>query len=81
MSRKVMLHYQKSPNDLYVVRGYDWHDGWFDIKTNLTEADAVAYWVKETDNGERNACYDHGDYIAIFPAGTRMVFQTIDSED
>ena len=71
--------YSKSPNDLYTLRCYDWSDGWFDVKTNLSEADAVAEWNKETKNGTQYASYSHGDYFAIFPAGTRMVFRTEDS--
>ena len=71
--------YNKSPNNLYTLRCYAGHDGWFDVKTNLSEADAVAEWNKETNNGTQHASYGHGDYFAIFPAGTRMVFRTEDS--
>jgi hypothetical protein len=63
-----------SDEDKYTVRQWDMFDGWFDIKADLSWADAVALWLEQTKNGTRNTKYNDGDYYDIFPAGTRMIY-------
>lgn len=64
----------KSYNDLYVVRLFDMFDGWCCDSEPMPWPDAVAYWMEQTKNGTRNIEYDDGDYWAIFPDGTRMLY-------
>lgn len=59
---------------MYVVRLYDMFDGWMDITGPLTQAQANDEWNKRTANGTIKTKYADGDYYAIFPADTRMVF-------
>jgi hypothetical protein len=67
--------YAKSPSGLYVVRSYDWSDHiWTDVSRSVTEDEALRLWNQKTRNGTENARYEHGDYYAIFPADTRMLY-------
>jgi len=56
-----------------ILRLYDWLDGWVDTTGEIQRDEAVRLWNERTYNGTRMACYEHGDYFAIFPAGTRML--------
>lgn len=63
----------KEESDLFVVRLFDMFDGWMDISEPISAKKAEARWLKETDNGTRNTCFDDGDYYKVFPAKTKMV--------
>jgi len=49
-------------------------DGWLSASKEMTWEEAVAYWMDKTANGTKNTEYSDGDYWAIFPAGTQMLF-------
>lgn len=68
-------------SDLYIVRLYDGWDGeWMDVTAPCKKdvADAIC----ETNNaarggslaGKRTGSYSDGDYYAVFPADTKMMF-------
>lgn len=59
---------------LYVVRLFDMFDGWIDISKPLPKDEAEEEYNKLTANGTQNTKYSDGDYYAIFPSNTRMVF-------
>jgi hypothetical protein len=58
----------------FVVRLYDMFDGWIDITGPLSKEEAHARWMKETWDGTRKTKYSDGDYYAVFPADTRMIY-------
>ena len=58
---------------LYVLRLFDMFDGWMDIGSPVTKAEADAAWNKKTKDGTRKTKYADGDYYKVFPAGTCMV--------
>lgn len=62
----------------YVVRLWDWYDGWidcWDLKP-CSHEEATAYWNSKTNNGtiHHNEKYVRSHYYAIFPANTRMIY-------
>lgn len=58
----------------FIVRMWDMFDGWADITGPLTQAEADVVWNEKTNNGTRNTKYADGDYYAIYPADTKMIF-------
>ena len=58
---------------LYVLRLYDFLDGWIDVTGPLSKEEVEARWQEETKNGTRMASYGDGDYFKVFPAGTQML--------
>jgi hypothetical protein len=63
----------ESPDGLYIIREYDWADGWIDVTGPLSKAAALLEWAKRTENGTRHTRYEEGMYYDIFPNGTRML--------
>jgi hypothetical protein len=61
-------------DELFIVRLYDMFDGWIDITKPVTKEEADRVWNEHTENGTENTKYADGDYYAIFPADTRMLF-------
>lgn len=62
---------------LYVVRLWDGMDGcWIDISGSVTHSEAIKVWNEHTNNGKEKTKYDDIDYFDIFPADTKMVFDT-----
>lgn len=57
-----------------IVRLWDMFDGWIDISGPLTPAKATALWNEKTGNGTHHTQYSDGDYYAIFPAETQMLY-------
>lgn len=64
----------ESKNKKYIVRLWDMFDGWIDISGPVSKKEAQAIWNKETKNGKCNTKYSDGDYYAIFPANTKMIY-------
>ena len=60
--------------DKYIVRLWDMFDGWIDISGSLSKKDAEKLWSEKTHNGTRNTKYADGDYYAIYPAHTKMIY-------
>lgn len=59
----------------YVVRQYDWFDHhWLNVDNASEKEKVIAVWDKYTKNGTQNTKYEDGDYYAIFPEDTRMIF-------
>lgn len=58
----------------YVVRLFDMFDGWIDISKAISKEEADALWNERTKNGTQKTKFADGDYYAIFPANTTMVF-------
>ena len=59
---------------LFVVRLWDMFDGWMDITGAVSKEEATRVWNERTNNGTQNTKYSDGDYYAIYPADTRMLF-------
>lgn len=59
---------------LFVVRQWDMFDGWIDVSGPLSRAEADKLWNEKTANGTRMTKYADGDYYAVFPADTRMLY-------
>ncbi len=59
---------------LYIVRLWDMFDGWIDISKPISKAEADKLWNEKTCHGTINTKYVDGDYYAIFPADTKMVY-------
>lgn len=59
----------------FVVRVWDGMDGcWTDCTTAISYDAALRYWAERTDGGARYVSYSEIDYYAIFPGGTRMLW-------
>ncbi len=61
-------------DELFIVRLWDMFDGWMDITKPLTKEEADNVWNEYTNNGTKMTKFSDGDYYAIFPANTRMIF-------
>lgn len=62
-------------SETFDVRLYDRHEGyWIDIKLGATWAEAQRSMEEGTRGGTRYTEYAKGDYYAVFPGGTRMLF-------
>jgi NDP-sugar pyrophosphorylase family protein len=62
----------------YIVRHYDGFDRyWIDVSEPVSKEEAQRIWNKETKNGTENTCYEDIDYYRIFPADTRMLYNTL----
>jgi hypothetical protein len=49
---------------------------WIDISKALSPQEAQNLWDKHTNFGTKHSQYSHGDYFRIFPAKTRMLFDS-----
>ena len=59
----------------FVVRVWDGMDGcWTDCTSDIGRDEALRYWAEHTYRGTRHVSYDEIDYYAIFPGGTRMLW-------
>lgn len=58
----------------YIVRLWDMFDGWVDVSGPISKEEANLLWNEKTGNGTHSTQYNDGDYYAIFPADTTMVF-------
>ena len=60
--------------ELFVVRMYDRHDGWFDVSGNVTKEEATRIWNEKTEQGTTHIDYEDkaGFYYKIFFADTTM---------
>jgi len=75
------MTFQSNQIPLYVVRLYDGFDGvWVDVSKAVTKAEAEAILAKETGNGTHHTSYANIDYYKIFPANTRMLYNSADLE-
>jgi hypothetical protein len=59
----------------FIVRVWDGMDGcWTDCSGEISRDEALHVWADRTDNGARRVSYAEIDYYAIFPGGTRMLW-------
>lgn len=66
----------ETKEELFIVRLYDGGEhGWIDISKPVPKDEAQRIWNEHTHNGTRNTAYKDFDYYAIFPAGTKMLFE------
>lgn len=64
-----------SESEKFVVRLFDYFDGWIDVTGELSKEDADKYWNEKTANGTKDFQFKSGgSYYAIFPANTRMIY-------
>lgn len=49
-------------------------DGWIDITGPISKEEADKVWNEYTCNGTKNTKYRDGDYYAIFPSNTKMLY-------
>jgi len=62
-------------HETFVVRLWDGMDGcWTDCTGEVGRDEALRVWVEKTDGGARGVSYAEIDYYAIFPGGTRMLW-------
>lgn len=64
----------KKKQKLYIVRLWDRFDGWVDVSDPLPHDKAKELWKEQTKNGTKNTKYEDGDYYAIFPSDTKMIW-------
>lgn len=65
------------PNaELFTLRMYDQYDGWIDIAANLTAERVEERWLEKTAGGTKNTKYEDVTYYDIFPADTRMIYNS-----
>jgi hypothetical protein len=57
----------------FIVRLFDKYDGWIDITSEITMAEAKKKWNDKTADGKIYTQYSEGSYYEIFPANTRML--------
>lgn len=65
-------------SELFVVRQWDWFDGWFDVTGPVTKEIADVRWKELTKNGTDH-CDDRwvrSHYYCIFPADTTMLYSS-----
>lgn len=61
----------------FVVRVYDGMDRvWCDVTGTVSKEEADRVWNERTSNGTRNTSYGDIDYYKIFPADTRMLYDS-----
>ena len=72
--RKKMYLGHTPEDGLYTVRLWDMFDGWIDIKKDLSKEEAEKLWKEKTNDGRKKVCFADGDYYAIFPADSRMIY-------
>lgn len=60
--------------DLWILRGFDMFDGWYDITKPISRAKAEEELNRRTKDGTKNTCFNDGDYYKIFPADTKMIY-------
>lgn len=62
----------------YVVRCWDYYDGWYNITGELSAEEAKIHWNKLTSNGTKNFSSKdyHTFYYDIFPADTEMLWSS-----
>lgn len=64
----------------YVVRLYDMFDGWMDVSDPMDKESADRLCGDKNAGrsgkcaGKRIGAYNDGDYYAVFPANTRMLY-------
>lgn len=64
-------------DDKFVVRLWDYYDGWIDISGPLSKEAAQERWNQETQNGTVKAKEDfRRGYYMIFPANTKMIYDS-----
>lgn len=62
---------------LYVLRLWDYYDGWIDITGPLSYDEVQKRWNESTHNGTIKAKEDfYKGYYSIFPANTRMIYNS-----
>jgi hypothetical protein len=49
-------------------------DGWMDVSKPMSKEEADLLWQEKTENGTKNTKYADGDYYAVFPADTKMLY-------
>ena len=59
---------------LKIVRLWDMFDGWIDVSGPVSEEEATRIYNKYTNNGTKKTKFADGDYYAIFPADTKMLY-------
>lgn len=57
-----------------VLRLFDMFDGWLDVYGPAPFEECLEKYNKKTANGTKNTGYGNGDYWAIYPAGTQMLY-------
>ena len=65
-----------SANKQYVVRCFDYFDGWFDVTGPVSREGADRELSARTQGGTEHTHYTQGGhYYQIFPANTSMVYR------
>lgn len=63
-----------SKSGQYIVRLYDYLDGWLSVSKQGTWEECLEYWNTKTNHGTHMATQSsRNDYWDIFPAGTCML--------
>jgi hypothetical protein len=66
---------EKQMNEKFIVRLFDWYDGWIDVSEALSKEDADILWNEKTSNGTINHQYTTGGiYYHVFPSDTKMMY-------
>ena len=62
-------------HETFIVRLWDGMDGcWCDSTGEVGRDEALRVWAEKTKNGTEHTKYADIDYWAIFPGGTRMIW-------
>jgi hypothetical protein len=65
----------------FVVRVWDGMDGcWSDCTGEVDRDEALRIWADRTNGGTHRVSFREIDYYAIFPSGTRMLWDGADEE-
>jgi hypothetical protein len=65
----------------FVVRVWDGMDGcWTNCTGEVDRDEALRVWAQETGDGTHHVSFHQIDYYAIFPGGTRMLWDGSDEE-
>lgn len=68
---------EKSRKGLWIVRMFDYYDGWIDISSPCRKATAEKKLAELTKNGTEHFQYkSNSHYYSMFPADTQMVFRS-----
>jgi hypothetical protein len=71
-----------NPEAKFIVRLWDGMDGcWCDCTGEVSPREALELWMERTKDGTEKIKFDEIDYYAIFPAGTRMMWNGAEGKE